>query len=240
MVEETTEDIQDTQPQAESTEEVSGEDQTIETEESSNKGAQNRIRELNAAKKLAEAKASSLEARIAQLTGSSPSTDIEVPEVQDEPLLQPGEEIDAVELDRRLRAREQNVLRRTDALINLRTKQNEAITRINNETAEVIRQYPQLDPNSDLFNQELSDAISEATEAYTMRNPYSASVKTFVSKLMKPYQGAVSKEVGKVTETIARQVSQSALKPNSIKQPEKTAEEKTLSELEEELGIVRG
>jgi len=101
-----------------------------------------------------------------------------------------------------------------------------------------VRTYSQLDPDSDNFDQELSDVITEATEAYVKANPYTASVKKFVAKLMKPYKGAVEKEVGQASEQIAKQASQAALRPTSVRKPEKSAAEKSIAELEDELGLV--
>jgi len=124
------------------------------------------------------------------------------------------------------------------SLVELEVKKSEAINRINNEAAEVVRKYPELDPESDDFNRELSDTVTEAVEAHVKANPFSASVKGFVAKLMKPYQGAVTKEVGKANEQLAKQVSSAALKPTSVSKKEKSASEKTIEELERELGIV--
>src|SRR5690606_19136586 len=114
-----------------------------------------------------------------------------------------------------------------------------AVTRINSEASEIMREYPELNPDSDQFNRELSESITEAVEAQIRLNPYSASVKQIVGKLMKPLKGAVTKEVGKASDTMAKQVSQAALRPTSVRKGEKPAEEKTIAELEAELGIVQ-
>ncbi len=198
------------------------------TGEDSKKGYSNRVRELNQRAKAAEEKAQSLEAKMAAMTAPQGYQ----PPINNfnEPIVKPGEEIDAQEFERR-------VLQRADAKAQLYVKQAEAINRINTEAQAVTQLYPELDPESDSFNADLSDTIAEATEAYVRNNPYTASVKQFVNKMMKPYKGAVSKEVGKATENIAKQVSQAALRPNSIKQPEKAAHEKSIAELEAELGI---
>jgi hypothetical protein len=55
---------------------------------------------------------------------------------------------------------------------------------------------------------------------------------------MKPYKAAITREVGQATENIAKQVSETALRPTSVRKPEKAAGDKTLAELEQELGIV--
>jgi len=59
-----------------------------------------------------------------------------------------------------------------------------------------------------------------------------------VDELMEPYQGMAATADGKASENIAKQVSQSALRPSGVRKAEKTAQEKTIQELEAELGIV--
>lgn len=102
-----------------------------------------------------------------------------------------------------------------------------------------MRAYPQLDPESDQFDKELSETISEAIEAQVKLNPYSASVKKFADRLMKPFVKAVSNGVAKEKETITRQVSESALRPTSVRKPEKTAAEMSIAELEARLEKVQ-
>ncbi len=206
------------------------EDQGLESETAeSNKGANQRIRELNQRTKDAEARAQSLADRLAEITepvGSQGFNPQYTPQVQE------GQEISPEQY-------QSDVVKTADALVDIKIKQNNAINRINNESSEVIRKYPQLDPDSSEFNKELSEAVTEATEAHVRNSPYSASVSKFVEKMMKPYQGAVSKEVEKVSENLARQVSESALRPTSIRKGEKTASEKSIAELRAELGVVQ-
>jgi len=241
------EEVAEPEVDTEPTGEVETKEEVTETEP--RKGYSKRVRELNAKAKAeakaraeAEAKAQSLAEKVAELTSSvEPQAGYQPqPLPPEQPLVAPGEEIDALELDRRLKVREANQIRRTDALIKLRGKQQDAISRITQESNEVVRKYPELDPESDTFNKDLSETVTEAVEAYIKADPYNASVKKFVAKLMKPYKQAVTKEVGKVTEDIAKQSSQSALKPTSVRKGEKSAEDKTIEELEKELGIVQG
>ena len=224
----TTEEVLETPVETESTEEVKTEEEKTETEESSKKGANQRIRELNEKAKAAEARAQSLADRLAEITGSVELAGFNQPYVSQ---VQPGAEISPEQY-------EQDVTRKADSLVTLRLKQQEVTNRINNEANDSIRKYPQLDPESNSFDKELSDSITEATEGYVNKNPYGAKVSQFVDKLMKPYQRAVDKEVGKVTENIAKQVSQTALRPTSVRQVEKKTEDMTVAELEAELGIV--
>jgi len=216
--------------------EVATEDKGTETETAeSNKGATQRIKELNQAKKQAEAEASkakaeakSLAQRLAEITNP-----IGLP--QDRPAftpqVQPGQEITPEQYT-------SDVSKTAKAQVDIAIAQNNAVNRINNESIDAIRRYPQLDPESDSFDQELSDAVTEATENAVRVNPYSASVTKIVDKLMKPYKGAVAKEVGQATENIAKQVSETALRPTAVRQPEKPASEKSIAELEQQLGVV--
>jgi len=209
-------------------------------EEGKKKGYEQRVRELVRQRDEEKAKAQSFAEKLAELTGSIEPQVGYQPQYTPPtgPIVSPGEEIEAEELERRIQAREQKTLQQADALAILRMKQQEAVDRINNEANEAIKSYPQLDPDSEEFDKELSESVTEAVEAHVRADPFNASVKNFVGKLMKPYQRAVTKEVGEVTENIAKQVSETALRPSSIKPKEKTADEKTLKELEEELGVV--
>lgn len=235
---ETSEEVLEPQAEVETTVETEVEGANTETEES-RKNAGSRIRELNTAKKAAEQENLSLKARIAELTRtSSPSVDYQPKFDPQEPLVKPGEELTADELNARMAQRDQRLIQTFEARSYLRSKQAEVLNNINAETSESIKSYPELDPESESFNPELSETITEAVEAHIKADPYNASVKRFVEKLMKPYKGAVEKEVGQVSEKLARQVSSAALRPTSIHKQEKTAAEKSITELEAELGVI--
>lgn len=225
---ETTEEVieADTEPTGEVEEEVT------ETE-GQKKGFSQRVRELNSKAKdaekralEAEAQAQSLAQRIAELTGSDESNG---PRPY-QPPIEPGSEYTPEQY-------QQHVAAAAGSIVDLKLKQQNAIHRIQNETSEAIREYPELDPKSSSYDLDLSKSITEAVEAKVRSNPYSANVKTFVDSLMKPYKRAVNKEVGKASENLAKQVSQTAARPNSVQKSEKSLEEKTIAELERELGI---
>jgi len=214
-------------PDTESTDEVP--ESTTETEESPKKGAQARIRELSAEKNQYKEKAKSLEQQLAELTGSGVQ---QAPQPAYTPQFD-GSEIDPVKY-------QQEVVKSAVSAAQLVAKQSEAVNRITNEASQVIREFPQLDPDSDQFDPELSESVTEATLAHVQANPYNASPKKFVSKMMKPFTRAVTKEVGKATENIAKQVSQAATRPTSVTtKGGKTYQEKSIAELEAELGIVQ-
>jgi len=222
-----TEEVSEPKEEAKAEAEVKTEGKETETEESSKKGYQQRVRELVKEKNEAKKEAKSLAEKLGELTGSVEPQG----EQPYQPQVEPGSEISPDQY-------KQDVMRTADSLVQLRLKQSEAIARINNEANEALKDYPQLDPKSEDFNEELSESVTEAVEAHVKANPYKASVKTFVSKLMKPYQEGVTKEVGKVTENIAKQASETALRPTNIKAKDKKFEELSESEMEDKLGVV--
>ena len=208
----------------ESTEEASTEEASVEETdqivEEPKKGAQARIRELNG-------KVKSLSQRLEEMTGNG----------QPAPVYQPRIDLDSGEVTPE--QYRQHVLQEANSLVELQIKRSEAINRINTESSDAMKLYPQLDPDSESFDKELSETISEAVEAQVRLNPYSASVKKSVEKLMKPYTKAVSNGVAQEKETLARQVSESALKPTNVHRQEKSAAEKSIAELEAELGVIQ-
>lgn len=219
-VEAATEEVEEATPETK-TEEA----EPTETGDSSKKGANQRIRELNAKAKAAEEKAQSLAQRLEELSKASDNT---LPPYN--PTIEPGTEISPEQYS-------QDVARKADAIVTLRMKQQDTLNRIKSESIEAVGAYPELDPESDSFNKDLSDSITDAVEAHLRVNP-DKSVTELVSKLMKPYKRAVDKEVGQVSENLAKQVSETALRPTSVRQAEKSNNDKTIAELEAELGVV--
>lgn len=210
-----------------------------EAEEAPKKGAQARIRELNAKARTATEEVQSLKRQLADLTGIAPQDGgPTIPYNPQEPIIRPGEEIDGAELSRRLEAHTARAEARAAAQAELKYRQLEAITRINNEAAAATAAYPELDPDSETFDKELSESVTEACLAYVRQNPYSASPKAFVDKLMKPFKRAVTQEVGKAQEVIARQASGAAQRPTAVSSAGKKAhKDMSIKELEAELGI---
>ena len=200
--------------------------EVAETGEVPKKGAESRIRELNAKAKAAEAKAQSLAQRIEEMTRVQTTLPPYTPQPE------PGSEVSPAQY-------EADITRKADALVTIRLQQQETVNRINSESVEAVRTYPELDPKSDSFDEDLSNAVTKAVEAHVRADPYKASVRGFVDELMKPYKRAVTKEVGKASENLAKQVSETALRPNNVKTPSKGPQEKTIKELEEELGVMQ-
>ena len=229
-LEQTTEEVAEQEAEVESTETAETESEVTETDGSSKKGANQRIRELANKAKQAELEKEALASRLAELTGSDEP--IGVMPQQYQPQVEPGTEISPEQY-------QADIMRAADSLVSIRIKQQDAINRINREAEQSIKAFPQLDPTSENFDKELSDTIAEATEAYVKQNPYSASVYKFVEKLMKPYNRAVENGVSQVTENVAKQVSEAALRPTQVRQTEKSLQDMTPEELEQKLGIVQ-
>lgn len=213
------------QPETEETQVDEQPEEATEESVDESKGAGQRIKELSHQTKVKDEEIRSLQDRIAELTRST---------VEDEPYkpnVTPGEEITPERYT-------QDVTKTADSLVKLHLRQYEAETRIKAETDQIMKDYPQLRPDSGQFDRELSDTITETVEAHLRVNPYSASPKKIVDKLMKPYRTAIEKELGQAQEKIAKQVTSAALRPTSVRKTEKAASEKTIAELEAELGVV--
>ena len=232
-------------------EEVATESEATETETGeSKKGYSQRVRELNAKAKEAERKAAEAEERaqslaekLSGITGQNDSEgDYNYP--QYDPNVQDGDQITPERY-------QGDVAQAANTIVDWRLKHERAVSRIDKEANDVIVKYPELDPdNKESYNKELSDAITAAVEKEAVITSYdksgrpvrtvnvNANVKGLVDTLMKPYKAAVSKEVGQATENIAKQVSETALRPTSVRKQEKAAGDKSIAELEQDLGIV--
>lgn len=214
------------EPAAQATAESEGE--AIETEGETKKGAEARIRELNSRAKQAEERAQSLEQKLAEITGGIPSFDPN--QGLYTPQFEPGTEIDQATL-------QQQMQRTALSAAQLIAANERNVARISRESQEVLKKYPQLDPDSDSFDEDLSDSITDAVKAHLKANP-TGSVKNKVDQWMKPYQRSVSKQVGQERETLAKQVSEAATRPGAVVKVTKTPAEKSIKELEAELGFV--
>ena len=207
------------------------------------KGAEARIRQLSQKAKQAEAKSKSLANKLEEVTAQLGTQAIEPQtpplgyRVKPKPILEPGEEIDTLELEKRMQEREQGILQKTQALISFQGKVNKVVDNINREAREVIQEFPELDPTNEQFDKELSDAVTEATEAQVRTNP-TASVKKLVKKLMNPYRRAVTKEVGEQTANLAKQVTRTALRPTPAPKGGKKFKDLSTKEMEDRLGTV--
>ena len=197
------------------------------------KGAQSRIRELSGENR-------SLKDKIAELTNPVGSMVPQVPYQPQvvKPLVGADESIDGVELERRMQERLARERQETLQMVDFTNRQHAAIQRINQETVEVVNTFKELDPESDLFDKELSDAIYEAVEAKVKSDP-TASVKSFVEKQMKLYKREASREEKKTEAVIAKQASQSAIRPSQTKPVDTKFEDLSIEEMRGKLGYAQ-
>lgn len=199
------------------------------SEQQSKKGANSRIRDLVSERDAERQKAESLAKQIEKLTGAS-----QEPQFQFDPLPPRNEsdEITAEELEER-------VLHKAMTLNQIERQREYHAKRIQSEANKVMKDHPQLDPdNKEEFDQDLSDAITEAGLAYIKANP-TQSFEKYVNKMMKPYERAVAKQVGNLADTVTKQAAETALRPSSSpKGGEKRPEDMSIEELEEHLGTV--
>lgn len=222
-IEETTTEELPVESKGEEVAETLTEEETTEgtPKDEGRKTAQSRIRDLVAEKKEAVAKAESLADQVRKMTAPQP-----VPYTPPTPDTAETTELTVDE-----------VLRRADALTQIRLAQQDNLHRVNNEALEAIKAYPELDPESDSFDSELSEAISQATLASIQANP-TAPVRKFVDSLMKPYKRAVEKQASGQAETLTKQASQTAMRPTQVQEQEKPFSELSIKEMEERLGVV--
>jgi hypothetical protein len=174
-------------------------------------------------------RAESLARQVEELTGQITGNQGVSPQ-QYTPTVQPGTEVTPEQY-------QADIARQADAIVQMRLNQERIVNTINKEAAEAMKLNPELDPTSEVFDKELSDTIVEAVKAQVQVNP-SASVKKLVNQMMKPYRRSIEKKVAETTETITKQVSESALRPSQVKPQEKPFDQLTPKEMEEKLGIV--
>jgi hypothetical protein len=201
--------------------------ETIEVPEESKKGYSQRVQELANAKKAAEDRAESLETKLAALTSQVGTTGFTG-------FTPPTNQFDE-DTEKKLVEREQ----RLQQSLEFRLQQERAINRIQRESSEIVKTYPQLDPDSDEFDPLLSKDITDAAEEYVKANP-SGSVKGFVTKMMKPIVKNFTKEAKQTEKVIAKQASQGAIRSSQTKPVDKPDSEKSIAEMEAELGFFQG
>jgi hypothetical protein len=130
----------------------------------------------------------------------------------------------------------EELMRRQDALVQLRMAQQQHLNRVENESLDVVRKYPELDPDSDSYVPELSESLVKATMSFIQHNP-TESVTKFVDGMMSPYKKAVEKQSVVQKETITKQVSEQAMRPTQVPDQEKPFEELSIEEMEKKLGV---
>lgn len=193
------------------------------------KSAQNRIREVISENH-------SLKEKIAQLTQQAPQPSYNYQPQQPKPLVGSDEVIDGAELERRMQEREQFIIQHANQATSFQIQQARVIDNINRESAEVVAQYKELDPESEHFDKELSDTIYEAVEAKVKADP-TASVKAFVKKQMALYKREQAREEAQTNAEISKQAAQGAIRPTAVKTTDtKNFEELSINEMRARLG----
>jgi hypothetical protein len=230
----------DETPASESETEETIEQPSEEVVQPPKKGAESRIRELNTKLKEERAERESLAERIKELTGTLDNSGYQPSNGYNpnNPIVAPGEEVTAEELQARISQRDQWLLQQSRNETSFMLQREKVINRIQNESHEVEKNYPQLNPDSDNYDKELAESISQAGLAYVRVNP-TGSLSKFVDGLMKPYMRSVEKSVSSQQTEIAKQASQTAMRPNQVPaNTEKNVAEMDIKELEKKLGII--
>lgn len=217
---------------ADATAEDQGHEETG-SEDSPKKGAQSRIREVVKERNLARERNETLQRKIEELTGGSSSNENDYTPYT--PQVAPGQEISREQY-------QQDIARTADSIVKLRMKQNEVKQKMITEAAQSMSSYDELNPETESFDKDLNDSISQAVTAYMFRNP-TASLKGFVDKLMKPYRNSVAKTVEKKvdeeTANVTKRVAETALRPTTSRGSGRKFEELSIKEMEDKLGTVR-
>lgn len=119
----------------------------------------------------------------------------------------------------------------------LEVEKERTINRINLEASEAQKIHPELDKDSDKFDPDINEAVTSAVWLEVQRDP-SQSVKKLTEKYMKPYRKAAERAVGEEKKVLTQQVNDEVLRPSNVKPVNKSFAEKSLEEMEAELGFV--
>lgn len=240
-VEEPTTSVDETAPQeTESQPAETPVEQPQETERQPERPAQRRIRELvNENKRLVEENS-----RFYQ----QPTQPQQAPKLSE--MLNGRDQIDPSELDQigQQYAAQAGQAAASLEVAKLRTEmqQKEAVSQYENDQRALEREYPELNPDSDLYNPVLEKAIAENWRKQAIQtNPYNAQVKQInpavrlsdVAKdFMEVAQAAAIRGQAQANESVARTVDTSAITPNAQSARDDTPfENKSLAEMERDL-----
>jgi hypothetical protein len=226
--------VEESEPQADAAEGKEETNEESEPEQERKKSAQGRIKQLNSELKEERKKASQLEEKINSILKENEDNpfspvNMPMPSPNRARLSQPNEngEITYEDYQR-------------DVQENARTAVQAVLSqqRMREEVYDIVRNTPELDPNSDQFDPDLSEAITDAVEA-KHRLSSNFSVKETVSKLLKPYRRAAEKAVDGESRNLATQVATAAVRPGpSPALEEKRFEDLSVEEMEAKLGKV--
>jgi hypothetical protein len=142
-----------------------------------------------------------------------------------------GSEVTAEQLD-------DITTRKANAIVDMKLAAQNNANRIKAELRDALSDYPELNPrNEEMFDEDLSDSVSESVKAFIRSNP-TGDVRGFIDKTIKPFKRAVDKGVAAKQQTVAKQATQTALRPSSVPSTDKKFEELSISEMEKKLGFV--
>lgn len=125
------------------------------------------------------------------------------------------------------------------AITRLEIEREKTINRINQESKEAMTDYPELNPDDERFDPELSEIVTDSVLHKIQANPRQ-SVKALVQKYMKPYRKSVENAADGMRQELAKQVSDTALRPTgTVSKSEKSVDEMSIEEIEAKFGTVR-
>lgn len=214
--------------------EVESTTEDAEPEKVAKKSAQGRIQQLNSKLKEEQRKRSALEERvnsIVQENEENPFSPVNMPlnDPRSGRLAQPNQNGEITYEDYQ-RDVQQSAKATVKAVLDQQKLKQEAL--------EVVKEYPQLDPNSNQFDEDLSDAVTEAVEA-KHRFSRDLSIKSTVDKLMKPYRKAAEQAVDSERINVVKDMASSGIRPSSNPTPvSKEPDNETLEQMEARLGKV--
>lgn len=116
-----------------------------------------------------------------------------------------------------------------------------------NEVDIVEKEYPELNPESDNYNEDLAKALSTAyEEGYMVKDnngrfvSTKKSLKDFTSQMIKAYRTAEVKGATKTQEALAKQASEAVVTSQNNSSSETTDfKDLSIEEMEKKLGVVR-
>lgn len=226
--------VEPDEPTGDVPEEKSEETDSPEPEKASKKSAQGRIKQLNNELKEERKKRSAIEEQIESImkeNETNPFSPLNAPSPNQGRLAQPNEKGEITYEDYQRDVRD-NAKAAVQAVLSQQQLKQEAL--------DVVRENPELDPNSDSFDPELSEAITEAVAA-KHRLSSNFSVKETVNKLLKPYKRAAEKAIDSQKRDLVSQVASGGIRPGSSPSPEadkKGFDDLSLEEMEAKLGKV--
>lgn len=152
------------------------------------------------------------------------------------PVLTPGEEISQEDY-------QAHVVQAADAIAGLRTQQQiqnlKAEMQLERDVEILPKEYPQLDENSPEYNPVLIEKIEKAYKERAFRNGQvdpSVRLADVAKDFVEVAQSAANKSSADMKNAVARTADESALPPNSSVKADKPFAEKSIEEMEAELG----